>query len=317
MPAICTPSDICTTALTVVAVLAAVTLAVAAGLWALRRGLTPPRLTDAPVLAPGDPCPQAVRLAAVRGRSLHALWLPPLAGATTSAGVVLMHGWGGNGATLWPAARALHAAGFAVLLPDARSHGHSDADTFSSLPRFAEDTASALHWLSGQPGVDARRLALLGHSVGAAAALLCASGRLLASTPAKRPADPPPVLPTLAAVVSVSAFAHPEQVMRRWLASRRIPYWPLGWAVNRYVEHVIGHRFNRIAPTATLPHIACPVLLVHGQQDDVVPPDCARQLQRCNPRTELWLVPGQHDRFDDETTLQATVTRWLHNHTAA
>lgn len=316
MPTLCTPTDICTTALTTMAVMAAVTLAVVAGLWALRRGLTPPCLTDAPVLAPGDPCPQAVRLPTMRGRKLHALWLPPLAGGT-GAGVVLMHGWGGNGATLWPAARALHAAGFAVLLPDARSHGHSDADTFSSLPRFAEDTASALHWLSCQPGVDARRLALLGHSVGAAAALLCASGRLMASTLAERPAEPPPVIPTLAAVVSVSAFAHPEQVMRRWLASRHIPYWPLGWAVNRYVEHVIGHRFNRIAPIATLPHIACPVLLVHGLQDDVVPPDCARQLQQSNPRTELWLVPGQHDRFDDEATLQATVTRWLHNHTAA
>jgi pimeloyl-ACP methyl ester carboxylesterase len=30
-------------------------------------------------------------------------------------------------------------AGFTVLLIDARNHGGSDADTFSSIPRFAED----------------------------------------------------------------------------------------------------------------------------------------------------------------------------------
>ena len=280
--------------------LSVLVLAVAAGLWALRRGLTPPRLTDAPNLAPGDPHPQAVNLPTVGdGRQLHALWLPPQTGSPGNAAApaaVLLHGWGGNGATLWPAARALHAAGFAVLLPDARSHGLSDADTFSSLPRFAQDLDAALAWVRQQPGVDAGRLCALGHSVGGAAALLSASRRR-----------------DLAAVVSVSAFAHPENVMRRWLEARHIPYWPVGWAVNRYVEHVIGHRFNAIAPIATLPRIACPVLLVHGLQDNVVPPDCAHRLRAvARPGgATLWAVTGTHERFDNETDLMRQVTLWL------
>ncbi|MEI2624639.1 MAG: hypothetical protein V9G23_12535 [Giesbergeria sp.] len=30
--------------------------------------------------------------------------------------------------------------------------------------------------------------------------------------------------------IVVSAFAHPEQAMRRWLAARHVPYWPrAGW----------------------------------------------------------------------------------------
>lgn len=302
MPPFCSPVTFCLPTLTtVLGGLSVLVLAVAAGLWALRRGLTPPRLTDAPNLAPGDPHPQAVNLPTVGdGRQLHALWLPPQAGSPGSAApaVVLLHGWGGNGATLWPAARALHAAGFAVLLPDARSHGLSDADTFSSLPRFAQDLDAALAWVRQQPGVDAGRLCALGHSVGGAAALLSASRRR-----------------DLAAVVSVSAFAHPENVMRRWLEARHIPYWPVGWAVNRYVEHVIGHRFNAIAPIATLPRIACPVLLVHGLQDDVVPPDCALALRDSAPLAQLLLVNGQHDRFDNEAALQGAVTQWLHNHT--
>ena len=37
--------------------------------------------------------------------------------------------------------------GWSVLLPDARGHGLSEADTHSSLPRFAEDLDSALDWV--------------------------------------------------------------------------------------------------------------------------------------------------------------------------
>lgn len=269
---------------------------VALALWWLRRSLTPARLCDPPPLQPGQCLPPQVRVPTERGRSLHAWWLPAPATPGLAPAAVLMHGWGGNGATLWPIAQALHAAGFAVLLPDARSHGLSDGDTFSSLPRFARDLAAGLDWVAQQPGIAPQRLCALGHSVGGAAALLCASQR-----------------PGLAAVVSVSAFAHPEQVMRRWLSARHVPYWPLGWAVNRYVEHVIGHRFNDIAPVATVSRIACPVLLVHGLQDDVVPPDCAQQLvQRAAPgRVRLLAVPGTHDRFDDEAALLKEVAQAL------
>lgn len=275
-------------------------LLVALGLWWLRRSLTPERLCSPPPPGVNQPTPQSVRVPTERGRSLHAWWLPATAASAPTTvpapAAVLMHGWGGNGATLWPVALALHAAGFAVLVPDARSHGLSDGDTFSSLPRFAQDLAAGLDWVAHQPGTDPTRQCAVGHSVGGAAALLCASQR-----------------PGLAAVVSVSAFAHPEQVMRRWLAGRRIPYWPLGWAINRYIEHVIGHRFDDIAPVATVAHIGCPVLLVHGLQDDVVPLDCAQQIMRsAQPgRAQLLAVPGTHEHFDHEAALLQQVAHTL------
>ena len=298
MRTLCLSTDVCATALTVIAVLAAVGLATAAGLWRLRRSLTPTRLTQTPTVRPGEPTPQQVRLPTVRGRSLNAWWLPPP--GTDAPGmpvVVLMHGWGGNAATLWSAACHLHQAGYAVLLPESRNHGQSDADTFSSLPRFAEDLDAALDWAERQPGVAVGQLVALGHSVGGAAVLLSASRRR-----------------DLLAVVSVSAFAHPEMVMRRWLATRHIPYWPLGWLVNRYVEHVIGHRFADIAPLHTLPRVSCPVLLVHGTRDDVVPLSCARQLQQAARAGHATLldVPGTHESFDDEVRLMADVLYWLH-----
>ncbi|MCE2947248.1 MAG: alpha/beta hydrolase [bacterium] len=218
-------------------------------------------------------------LPAVDGSRLFAWHLPAPASATAPA-VVLMHGWGANGAMLLPLARALQGAGWHVLLPDARCHGRSDDASFSSLPRFAEDIDAALAWLGTQPAVDRSRVVLIGHSVGAAAALLCASRRT-----------------DLSGVVSVSAFAHPAEVMRRWLAQRRIPFRPAGWYVLRHVQRVIGTSFDAIAPVNTIAGMACPVLLVHGVRDEIVPHgDAGRLAAAARPGVvEALSIDGAHD----------------------
>ena len=101
--------------------------------------------------------------------------------------------------------------------------------------------------------------------------------------------------PPVRAVVSLSAFAHPEEVMRRFLAERRIPYPVVGAAVLRHVQAVIGARFDAIAPLHTVRHVRCPVLLVHGRDDATVPFDDARRLQRAAPDARLLAVDGGHD----------------------
>jgi uncharacterized protein len=230
---------------------------------------------------------QAVRIPTAQGLGLFAWFVPSLCALPwqgASPAVVLLHGWGGNASNLLPAAQALHKAGYAVLLMESRNHGRSDADDHSSLPRFAEDLDRAIDWLGAQTSVDAGRLFALGHSVGGAAVLLCASRRR-----------------DLRAAISVAAFAHPEQLMRRWFASRRVPYWPLGWLVNRYLERVIGARFDDIAPVNTLAHTHCPVLLVHGVQDHTVPIGDARRILRNRQRSNVTLMEcaGTHDAFDN------------------
>jgi len=190
--------------------------------------------------------------------------------------VLVLHGWGGNAEDMLTFASVLHQANFAVLLLDARNHGRSEGDGFSSLPRFAEDMEHGLDWLLREPGVDPKRVALLGHSVGAAAALLVAARRH----------EP-------AAVVSIAAFAHPAELMRRQMLAHHIPYWPVGWLVLRYIEHTIGARFDTIAPCNTIRAVDCPTLLIHGEADDRVPFSDALRIyaSRRDDRTELLIVP--------------------------
>jgi uncharacterized protein len=242
---------------------------------------------------------QAVRIPTAQGLGLFAWFVPSVCGQpwqVSSPAVVLLHGWGGNASNLLPAAQALHRAGYAVLLMESRNHGRSDAGDHSSLPRFAEDLDRALDWLRTQKCVDAQRLVALGHSVGGAAVLLCASRRH-----------------DLRAAISVAAFAHPEQLMRRWLASRRVPYWPVGWLVNRYLETVIGARFDDIAPVNTLAKTRCPVLLVHGLQDDTVPIADARRILQSRKRGDVTLMEcgGTHDAFDDPKAVASRIVSFL------
>ena len=258
--------------------------------WALRRiahhailrGLRAPRLAHAQ--GPdehGFAADQVreVRIPGPRGRHLFGwLVLPPGKAQRPAPAVLVMHGWGANAAMMWPVVPPLHAAGFAVLLIDARCHGRSGDEAFTSMPRFAEDIAAGLAWFRLEPDIAVDRIALLGHSVGAAAALLHAS----------RHDD-------VRAVVSLSAFAHPREVMRRYMTEKRVPYPVLGWYVLRHVQRVIGASFDDIAPLGTLARVRCPVLLVHGRSDSTVPVSDAQRLRAVSGRARLLLVEGDHD----------------------
>lgn len=220
-----------------------------------------------------------VKIPTENGKQLFG-WFIPASQSQSAPAIAVIHGWGSNAEMMLPLAKPFHEAGYAMLLFDSRNHGQSDGDAFSSLPRFAEDLDHALSWLGEQRNVDETKLIAMGHSVGAGAALLVASRRQ-----------------NLAAVVSISAFSHPKNMMRRILASKHIPYFLLGQLVLRFVEYTIGHRFRDIAPSKTIRLINCPVLLVHGEDDRTVPVAEAHEIyaQRNGDRVRLLILEGEHD----------------------
>ena len=211
----------------------------------------------------------SITLSSRTGTGLHA-WFVPAGGPAPA--VVVLHGWGANASLMLPLAPHLHRAGFHALFLDARNHGRSEHDDFVSMPRFAEDLDAAVDWLSAHPEVTA--VGVVGHSVGAGAAILAASRR-----------------DDLGAVVSVAAFAHPGEAMARSAPMNRFPG-PMRAGMFRTIERTIGFTFDEIAPRATIARVSAPLLLVHGDADRVVPIGDLDALAAAARHAETLVVEG-------------------------
>lgn len=213
---------------------------------------------------------EQIWLESVNQTRLHAWFVP--AGDFPAPAIVVLHGWGANGSLLLPIAPHVHEGGYHALFLDARNHGLSEHDDFSSLPRFAEDLEMGLAWLRGRD--DVTSTAVAGHSVGAGAAILAAS----------RDRE-------ISAVVSMSAFAHPREMMVNQLRMNRLPGRVSG-AILWPIEQIIGHRFDEIAPLHRIGDVECPVLIVHGDADRVIPVEDAFRLFENASDGQVLIVPG-------------------------
>ncbi len=219
-------------------------------------------------------------------------WFLEVEGSTET--IILMHGWGGNAELMLPMAIPFYRAGLNVLLIDSRNHGHSDSGPVSSMPRFAEDLGCSISWLKKHYPDRVNKIALLGHSVGAGAVLLESSKRS-----------------DIDAVISVSAFAHPEWMMQRQLKSMHFPKF-LIYLLFRYIEWVIGQRFSHIAPLKTVCLINCPVLLVHGKEDITVPIDDAYSIVKNCPESDITLLEIEDAGHDSVDKVELHGARLIH-----
>lgn len=239
-----------------------------------------------------------VELPTIDGARLRG-WFLPADGADDGGAhpvVVVMHGWASAAEDLLPTASAVLGAGLSMLFLDARGHGRSDAAEFMSMPRFAEDVEAAVAWLRERPDVDAARIALVGHSVGAGAALLVASRDHL-----------------IAAVVSIASMAHPRETIGRSFRRYHVPQ-TLARAALRTIERTIGYRFDDFAPLHTIARIGAPVLVLHGLDDHTVPPDDAVRLAEAAPAATLRLVPGaDHRSLDGFLPVLPEIVAHLHD----
>lgn len=193
-----------------------------------------------------------IGLTALDGAHIRGWFLPTTRSSSRAPAAVLVHGWGGSAQDMAPLAEPLLGAGMHVLLLDARSHGRSDDAAITSMPAIADDLQVGLGWIRARSDVDASKLVLVGHSVGAGACLLVASRE-----------------PGVVAVVAIASMAHPRQFMRR-LLEYRLPL-PIARLALRFVEDAVGQPFDGFAPVNTIRDIGERVLIVHGDQDMTVP----------------------------------------------
>jgi alpha-beta hydrolase superfamily lysophospholipase len=226
-------------------------------------------------------------------------------GEGRAPGVVLIHGWESSRDRTLPHAQVLHAAGFHVLTVDVRGHGANGPEALPlSVGEFAADARAAAAWLRARPEISG--VALLGHSMGAAGALVATADD-----------------PAIGAVVAVAAPADPWRLTRQTfrLASLPIPgpvAWPLAWLTTRVYLSPRGHTIASVSATRAVRDIGVPVLLAHGSDDGVVPATdldrlaAARRVARPGAVTETVVVPGgRHSWLYEDPAYRAAVVGFL------
>ena len=232
--------------------------------------------------------------------------LPAAASAQQKApGVVLLHGKGGSIEDMVVAAQYLAAQGYASLIPEIVGHGaRRTADSPSlfggkpgplrdGLIESIQDIRRALDYFVAQPEVDARRIGLMGVSLGAIMGSI---------TTAVEPRIVTCVLVVGGADWRVMLAQSQEPDARRRREQSGAPTAKeLALLDDVDPKNFAGH----IAPR--------PALLINGRKDDIVPGDAARALFAAakEPKKQIWL---DSDHFLPPTEVATLLLDWLDTH---
>jgi fermentation-respiration switch protein FrsA (DUF1100 family) len=205
-----------------------------------------------------------VWLAAPDGAKLHAWWLPA---AGPALGTVLhLHGNAENISTFIKAVHWLPGAGYNVLLVDYRGYGRSEGT--ATIHTVHEDARLALDAALARPGP----WFVFGQSLGGSAAIHAVAHH--------------PQRARVAAVVSEGAYSSYRRIAREKMNQA----W-FTWALQWPLSFLFSDRYAAERSAAALAPV--PLLVVHGERDEVVAPSHARRLfEAAREPRELWLVPG-------------------------
>jgi pimeloyl-ACP methyl ester carboxylesterase len=185
------------------------------------------------------------------------------------ATVILLHGSHNSRADTVAPLRMLVGAGYGVLAYDARGHGRSGGQTNALGWRGADDLAGAVAFLRRQPGVDARRIAALGLSMGAEEALRAAAQGV-----------------ELRAIVADGAGASTSGDQR--LISGGVVARSVSWMTMRATELLSAE--SEPAPLASIAHaVRVPVLLIASRRAGERRIDEAYRT-RIGASAQLWYV---------------------------
>lgn len=202
---------------------------------------------------------------------LHGWWLPAQGKAKGS--ILFLHGNAENISTHILGVKWLPAYHYNVLLVDYRGYGSSQGE--AQIDGMQQDIQHAIGYALSRPDVDAKRFVVFGQSLGASMAIYAVAHS--------------PYRAQIKALIAESAFADYHGIVREKLAQFWLT-WPLQWPLSYLVT-------NRYSPIQAIPMITpIPVLLIHGDQDPVVPVADACHLYRAarEPKA-LWIVPdGGH-----------------------
>ncbi len=216
------------------------------------------------------------------GTSLHA-WFLPAEGKALGT-ILFLHGNAENISTHVMSVHWLPARGFNVFLLDYRGYGASGGA--ASLSGVQDDMDAALRIVLARNDVDPNRVVVLGQSLGGAIAIYN-----VAHSPYRR---------HIRALVVESAFASYRQIAREKLSD----FW-LTWPLQYPLSWTVSDQYSPSKAVAGVSPI--PLLIIHGDQDPIVPVDHGKRLfELAQEPKQLWIVSGgghiqafQHQSYRD------------------
>ncbi|HEU0098442.1 MAG TPA: alpha/beta fold hydrolase [Allosphingosinicella sp.] len=226
-------------------------------------------------VAPAEAPAADLRIRTGDGLSLAATYRPGR--RPGSPAVLLLHGVRASRASTAPAAAWLSGLGYASLTVDFRGHGQSDMAERSFGLRESSDAQAAFAWLKRRQG--GAKVAVIGNSLGGAAALLGPSGPL--------PAD---------ALVLQAVYPDIRRAIRNRIADRlgAAPAWLLEPLLSFQSKPRFGIMPGDLSPLQALRRYRGPVFVIGGLDDRYTPPAETRALFAAAPGPgRLWLVPGR------------------------
>ncbi|GJM24130.1 MAG: hypothetical protein DHS20C16_05450 [Phycisphaerae bacterium] len=186
--------------------------------------------------------------------------------------VILCHGMGADKSDMLDFALALHEGGYTVLMPDFRGHGASGGYTVSYGPKEKWDIISGVDYLEREHPARTKHLFGVGWSMGAASLVLAA-------------ADDDRIEGLHLDAVFASAMD-----MAKILPSGAPPGYR---QVTPYVATVFaclesGVNLFGIDITEAIGEVTCPVMLVHGEEDGLIPIAQGRQVYESANQPKTW-----------------------------
>jgi alpha-beta hydrolase superfamily lysophospholipase len=194
--------------------------------------------------------------------------------------VLVFHGVADNRMGVLGHAELLLAAGFSVVMMDARAHGASEGPmaTYGWLERH--DTRATVDAL--EAAEHPRHIFALGESMGAGIALQSAA-----------------IDPRIEAVVAEAAFSSLREASYDYAGLRRSPllgktlFAPGTWTMIYRAESLAGFSAAEVSPENAVAARAFPVFLICDEKDVALP---CRHTERiyaaARGRKQMWVVPG-------------------------
>ncbi len=195
----------------------------------------------------------------------------------SSRWVLLLHGYTGWKEELYPIACQYARRGYHVLVPDMRCSGESEGDF---IGMGWTDRLDNRLWLSEILSRDEHaQIVIHGQSMGAACALMMAGEELPAQ---------------VRAIVSDCAYTDAYRMFAKQMADWfSLPSFPILDSMNLMLQLRGGYDLKEASALSAVKKTSLPVLIIHGEADDMVPVSMAYELyDAAAGEKELLIIPG-------------------------